>query len=87
VCRVVTNGTLRSNIIELSPDYLSVHVHRIVRLWCCETLTEFRQLRGHTRGVASLTFHPDGSVLASGSGDGTLRLWKIIEDDKDESGS
>ena len=32
-------------------------------------------LRGHTLRVISLAFHPNGQTLASGSYDGTIRLW------------
>lgn len=34
-------------------------------------------LSGHTGSVTSLSIHPNGKVLASGSVDGTIRLWHI----------
>jgi WD40 repeat protein len=34
-------------------------------------------LSGHTGGVTSVRFSPDGTILASGSQDGTIRLWDV----------
>jgi transducin (beta)-like 1 len=35
------------------------------------------QVDGHTRAVLTLAFNPAGSLLVSGAGDNTCRLWGV----------
>jgi WD40 repeat protein/tRNA A-37 threonylcarbamoyl transferase component Bud32 len=35
------------------------------------------RLHGHQKAVMCLAFHPDGSQIVSGSGDGSVRIWEL----------
>ena len=48
-----------------------------IHLWDVVTGVHIRTLTGHTGGVNSVVFSPDGSTLASGSSDGTVLLWEL----------
>ena len=36
-----------------------------------------QMLEGHTDGIEALCFSPNGQILASGSRDRTIKLWRI----------
>jgi WD40 repeat protein len=36
-----------------------------------------KTLRGHTNWVSAVAFHADGTTLASGSGDHTVKIWNV----------
>ncbi|MCS6861987.1 MAG: hypothetical protein NZT92_16900, partial [Abditibacteriales bacterium] len=46
-------------------------------LWDLATGRAVRRMEGHTGGVSSVAFSPDGQHLASGSWDGTIRIWRV----------
>ena len=48
-----------------------------IRLWNVETGENIHTFWGHTTDVQSLDFSPNGTLLASGSFDGTILLWNV----------
>jgi len=61
---------------------------RNIGIWDPETGIRINTLYGHTAGVKTLAWRPDGSRLASGSDDNTIRIWYFdyfMQEDESDS--
>ena len=71
-------GGGRGNI-AYSPDGTQLAVSNGLGIWIYDanTLDEVTLFTGHTGGVNSVVFSPDGEILVSGGDDNTIRVWNV----------
>ncbi|HKI36317.1 MAG TPA: WD40 repeat domain-containing protein [Gemmataceae bacterium] len=77
---------MRNTHIAAHPDGTLLAVaggqDTFIRIGPIDTLHEKVVLAGHGAGIHALAWSPKGDVLASASGDGTVRLWDVSNLDK-----
>jgi WD40 repeat protein len=54
---------------------------RKATVWDTRTRTVVVELSGHSKGIRSVAFHPAGQLIATGSADRTIRMWRISPPD------
>ncbi|KAG8924740.1 POC1 centriolar protein A [Tulasnella sp. 418] len=70
----------RITTVCFSPNGLKIAFASVRVIYLCDSITgiTIRELTGHTQEVSSLSFSPDGFIIASGSYDSTVRVWDSV---------
>ena len=57
--------------------YCLVLVFCLISVFCVGQEKQLMVNVGHSANINSVSFSPDGHTIASGAGDGTVRIWEI----------
>lgn len=72
--------SIQSVVFDRSGNYLiSGDKQGTVIVWDARKQKQLFKLRGHKARISDLEFNEDGTILASSSFDGTVRLWQTID--------
>lgn len=67
---------LATSILLQDQKVATVAEDRTLRIWSLKNQTELATLHGHSLPVTSIGTNGNGDIIATGSEDGTVRLWK-----------
>ncbi|HEY4035290.1 MAG TPA: hypothetical protein VGL94_15125, partial [Ktedonobacteraceae bacterium] len=57
-------------------DLIPTHSEKTVHIWNAKSGITRYTYHGHTLGISTVAWSPDGQHIASGSLDGTVRVWQ-----------
>lgn len=72
---------------KTSQELVSTHgfSHNQITIWDYPSMDQVSTLTGHTYRVLYLAMSPDGTNIATGAGDETLRFWNVFEKKQERS--
>lgn len=80
---VIENGSVIRSVVFINEDWVATgDLNGVVRLLNWRSGLKVEPARQRPMDVRSVAFHASSSILASGSRDGTIRLWKVSWEDR-----
>lgn len=65
--------------LAFSPDgkWLAAAINKEVVLWNLDAIDDVKRLSGHSSTVTAINFHPNSTLLATGSSDRAVKIWNV----------